>query len=53
MSENRKGINNPFYGKNHSAETIETLKKIASTRENPLPFATPKGYRTSAGLVLC
>ena len=35
MSENRKGINNPFYGKNHSAETIVKLKKIASTRENP------------------
>lgn len=34
MSENRKGINNPFYGKNHSAETIEKLKQIASTREN-------------------
>lgn len=35
MSENRKGINNPFYGKNHSAETIEKFKNIASTRENP------------------
>jgi len=35
MSENRKGINNPFYGKTHSAETIEKFKNIASTRENP------------------
>lgn len=34
MSENRKGVNNPFFGKNHSAETLERFKEIASTREN-------------------
>lgn len=32
MSENRKGENNPFFGKNHSADTIERFKEIASTR---------------------
>lgn len=33
MSENRKGENNPFFGKNHSPETIEILKEIASNRD--------------------
>lgn len=35
MSENRKGINNPFYGKKHSPETIDKFKEIASNREKP------------------
>ena len=32
MSINRIGINNPFFGKTHSIETIEKLKNIANTR---------------------
>lgn len=32
MSESRKGINNSFYGKNHSAETIEIMKSVALNR---------------------
>jgi group I intron endonuclease len=38
MSENRKGENNPFFGKKHNPETIEKFKEIASNREYlPVP----------------
>ena len=33
MSDNRKGINNSFFGKTHNSETIEKLKEIASQRK--------------------
>lgn len=34
MSENRKGENNPFFGKKHNPETIKKLKEIAYNREH-------------------
>jgi hypothetical protein len=33
MSKNRKGINNPFYKKKHSLETLNKLRYIASNRD--------------------
>lgn len=33
MSEDRKGENNPFFGKKHKPETIERFKEIAFNRE--------------------
>jgi group I intron endonuclease len=33
MSKNRKGMNNPFYGKKHTLETLDKLKFIAKNRE--------------------
>ena len=32
MSKNRRGINNSFYNKNHTSQTIERFKAIASNR---------------------
>lgn len=32
MSESRKGINNSFYGKKHSLDTLDLFKNIALTR---------------------
>ena len=32
MSKNRRGMNNSFYNKNHTPETIEKFKQIASNR---------------------
>lgn len=33
MSKTRRGVDNPFYKKNHTPETIEILKDIARNRE--------------------
>jgi poly-D-alanine transfer protein DltD len=33
MSKNRRGINNPFYNKKHTLETLEKLKDIARNRD--------------------
>nr|QDG01213.1 GIY-YIG endonuclease [Scytalidium sp.] len=33
MSQNRRGINNPFYNKKHTFETLEKLKDIARNRD--------------------
>ena len=38
MSDNRKGENNPFFGKKHKPEAIDRFKKIALNREYlPVP----------------
>jgi hypothetical protein len=33
MSINRQGENNPFFGKNHSLETINLLRQVAINRD--------------------
>jgi hypothetical protein len=33
LSERMKGVNNPFYGKSHSQETIEKLRKLSSEQD--------------------
>jgi group I intron endonuclease len=33
MSQTRRGINNPFYNKKHTFETLEKLKDIARNRD--------------------